>query len=254
MKSATSIVLMSLSAALLLFVNHPTFAAPKNTQLPAANTATSKTITIEKQADAIIENIIDAINNKDADSLAPYLIRQDYALDFAKAAINDYKTFFKAQNIAGFQRLGKSPTRPNTFLYKIFNQNGLSKTISVSFQQKQPRVDDEFFTYSAQAKGMLTRFINSIKNKDAQKLARVLTPDDVDYPVSAARQIIANYESRFDPETLKFKFKGLRGKGNYFVYTLYGFKNGKPVQHEVSIIHGDGLVGLQDYLLPKIKK
>ncbi len=245
-----SILVTLLGLSLLGCGTAPTVSATGKVEPTSTTTQTRQSLNKEKQADAIIKKVVDAINKKDAAAIAPYLIRKDQGVDLAKAAIQDYNTYFKGEKVTRFERVGAAPNRPDTFLYKISNKNGLNKEIFVSFQQQEPQVYDEFLNYSYSSKGLLENFVTSIQRKDATKLARVLSPDDIDYSVTNAKKVISNYEQKFDTNTIKYRLEGLEDKTGSFIYTLYGSKGGKPVQHKVTVIHGDGLVGLKDALIP----
>lgn len=203
------------------------------------------------EADALMSKVVDAINRGDAKFLSQYLRYGDEVNQaFARAAIADYRTYFNPRAIERFERVGEAPYNPEALQYKLYNRAGVNKEIFVSFQSNSVTLYDEFLTYSARAKNLLDGLIAAVQQQNARKLAAVLTPDDIDYPVSLAEQAIANYEEKLEPQTLNYSFIGLEDRRDRFIYEIAGTQNGKPIQHRVKIVYGDGLVGLEDEWIP----
>jgi hypothetical protein len=230
---------------------------PSDTQLPPPPTPET---TISPQSDRealakdLMVNAIAAINTGDADFLGSYLIHEpEIARDFALAAIADYQTYFEGNPIEDYEYLGNDTLRPDTLKFKLIGGN-LSKEISVSFQQEKITIYDEFFGYSARAKQLLSRTVEMLQQQDATQLAKVLTADDIDYPIAQAEVAIANYKKAVDPQTLTFEFIGFAdaSPNSPFVYRLSGMQDNQPVSHDVKVIYGDGLVGLQDDWIPAL--
>lgn len=215
-------------------------------------------------ADAIMTKVIDAINRGDASVLAQYLDRGDAGVEFATAALADYKYYFKGEKLVRFELDEVEESLASIHLkykffgslkYKVYSSTGISKEIYV-YQEgtenavSRIRVYDDFLSYSARAKGLLKFFIKYIQQKNPQKLAGVLTIDDIDYPVVEAKKVILNYEAKFNVNTLKYRFDGVDSMTGGFLYTIYGLKGKKTVENKVKVGHGDGLVGLSDKLIP----
>ncbi|MFP4006518.1 MAG: hypothetical protein ACLFV6_00725 [Spirulinaceae cyanobacterium] len=230
---------------------------PSDTQLPPPPTPET-TLPSESDREAFANDLmtktIAAINTGDADFLGSYLIHEpEIARDFALAAIADYQTYFEGNPIENYEYLGPDTLRPDTLKFKLMGGN-ISKEISVSFQQEKITIYDEFFSYSARSKNLLSRMIESLQQQDAAELAKVLTADDIDYPVTKAESAIANYQKAVDPQTLTFEFIGFAdaSPNSPFVYRLSGTKDNQPISHDVKVIYGDGLVGLQDDWIPAL--
>jgi hypothetical protein len=229
---------------------------PANPELPSPPVTDSEMPPIsdrEAFADALMAKVVTAINHGDAEFLATYLLQiGEINREFAIAAIADYQTYFKGNEIENYERLGEDSLRPDTLKYRLI-AGDIHKEILVSFQQENVTLYDEFLGYSARAKNLLSRFVDALKAGDSQQLAHLLSPDDLDYPVSQAEQAIANYRQAFDPQTLTFEFIGFASPtvaNSPFVYRLSGSKAGQAVEHDVKAIYGDSLVGLQDDFVP----
>lgn len=230
---------------------------PSDTQLPPPPSPET-TVPSEGDREAFAKDLmaktISAINTGDADFLGAYLIHEPaIARDFALAAIADYQTYFEGNSIEDYEYIGLDPLRPDTLKFKLISGD-LSKEISVSFQQEKVTIYDEFFGYSARAKNLLSRLVEALQKQDTTQLAQVLTADDLDYPIAKAETAIANYTKAIDPQTLTFEFIGFAdlAPNSPFVYRLSGTQDGQPVRHDVKIIYGDGLVGLQDDWIPAL--
>lgn len=198
-------------------------------------------------ADAMMAGVIDAINREQAELLVPYLLERDQDLQQVEAAIADYQTYFNGEPIAGFERLEDST--PSRFNYRIYSNSGQSKTIAID-QTQSIRLIDEFLLYSRWAKSLVSQFTAAIQAKDASGLAKILSPDDLIYPQTDARQAIASYASRFELETIQAEFVALAADQQYFVYKISGLQNGEPVDHLLHVLYGDGLVSIRDEFVP----
>lgn len=229
-----------------------TVPSPTSEILPSAQ---SKQILTQTQTDRLMTAIVDSINQGNGTFILPYLPEAKRSIEFGDAAIADYKVYFNNEPISRFELVkmensGEFIDRDSgKFSYLLYNKSGIHKEIAINQGLGYIRIGDEFFQYSYPAKVLLAKMIQAIKAEDSVLLAKVLTADDIDYPVVKAKKAIATYRSTFDPNTLAYRFDGL-DKNRYFNYTIYGKKAGQSVEHQVKIIYGDSLVGLQDKFIP----
>ncbi|MBE9180676.1 hypothetical protein IQ268_19130 [Oculatella sp. LEGE 06141] len=247
-----------LSSAVLLGCSTVSDRSPTAEIVPSPQVVSSPnserdTLLTATEADALMADVINAINTEDVLYLMPYMLERDRYQANVEAAIADYQTYFAGAPIERVQRerveqLGASSQR---FEYRLYGSNGISKPITL-YQDQSIRLVDEFFLYSHWAKAMLDEVIASIQASDAEQLARALTADDLPYPVDQAETAIDRYGAQFDVDTLDYRFAGSAENRNGFNYVIIGSQNGQPREHPVTVIYGDGLVGLQDNLIPAL--
>ncbi|MCP2729007.1 hypothetical protein [Limnofasciculus baicalensis] len=214
-----------------------------------------KQLLTKAEADKLMTGIVDSINQGNGAFVLPYLPESKRSIEFGDAGITDYKTYFNNEPISRFELVKAEDSgefinqASGKFYYLLYNKSGVKKEIAINQESGNIRLGDEFFQYSYPAKVLLAKTIQAIKTEDPVLLAKVLTADDIDYPVAKAKDAIAKYRATFDPNTLAYRFDGL-DKNRHFNYTIYGTKAGKSVEHHVTIIYGDSLVGLQDKFIP----
>jgi len=224
---------------------------------------------LRAQADSAVAQLVAGINRRDAALVAavawPSGDQPDVAQRVAQEAIDDFRHHFRGEPVAryAFVRGSGEGSRPRAvhLQYELITESGIRKAVTAYYGERTDRfrVYDEFLSYSARARSLARGVVESLRARDAARLARLFSPDDIDYPVALAERVIANYARRFDLGTLRYRFDGLsperrgdhrRRPPRWFRYTLYGSKGASPVEHRVEIIHGDGLVGWRDSLVP----
>jgi hypothetical protein len=237
-------------------------------RVPPAAAEPSAEPALRARADSVAAQLVAGINRSDAAlvaALASHAGEQPYVAA-AREAIDDFRYHFRGESVAksAFVREHWGGTQPRAvhFAYELITEGGVRKPVVAYYEARTDRfrVYDEFLSYSAHARSLVRGVVEALRARDAVRLARLLSPDDIDYPVRLAEQVIANYARRFDLETLRYRFGGLGPErpGDYrrprvnrwFRYTLYGSKGASPVEHRVELIHGDGLVAWRDSLVP----
>jgi hypothetical protein len=222
--------------------------------------------TLRARADSAIIQLIEGINRRDAALVATLTVHHGEQPDtvVAREAIDDFRHYFRGQRLTGYAFTGVHGRLPGAmhFQYQLLSARGVRKTVVAYYDGSidRLRLYDEFLSYSARARALVRAVIVALRTRDAPRLARLFTPDDIDYPVPLAERVIARYAGRLDLGTLRYRFDGLtperpvRGYpsvNRWFRYTILGTKNGAPVEHRVVLIHGDGLVGWRDDLVPR---
>jgi hypothetical protein len=222
--------------------------------------------TLRARADSLIADLVAGINRRDATLVGALTAYPDEQPDTAaaKEAIADFRHHFREQPVTGFafirQHGPDGSPRVIHFEYE-FTSASARKPVVAYYDERidRFRLYDEFLGYSAYARSLTRGVVEALRTRDSTRLARLLSPDDIDYPVAQAGRVIASYARRFDLATLRFRFDGLAPErpGGYgprvnrwFRYTIHGSKDGAPVEHRVELIHGDGLVGWRDPLVP----
>jgi hypothetical protein len=220
---------------------------------------------VRARADSAIVQLIHGINRRDAALVADLIPRHGEQLDTisAREAIEDFRHYFRGQRVTGYMLAGVHGRLPGAMHleYRLLSPTGSHKAVVAYYDEPltRVRVYDEFLSYSVRTRALVRGVLQALRTRDAPRLARLFSPDDIDYPVPLAERAIVNYARRFDLGTLRYRFDGLTPErrvpgypsvNRSFRYTILGTKNGTPVEHRVVLIHGDGLVGWRDPLVP----
>jgi hypothetical protein len=222
--------------------------------------------TLRARADLAIVQLIVGINRRDAALVAAVASHHGEQPDTsaAREAIDDFHHYFRGQRVTGYRFAGVHGRLPGAmhFEYRLLSSRGAQKSVVAYYDGSSDRVRvyDELVSYSGHARALVRSVVDALRTRDAARLARLFSPDDIDYPVPLAERVIAGYARRFDLGTVTYRFDGLtparpvRGYpsvNRWFRYSIVGTKNGAPVEHRVVLIHGDGLVGWRDELVPR---
>ena len=226
---------------------------------------------LRARADSSMAALVRGINGGDVTLVGTLAAHQGEQPDTARAraAIADFHHHFRNEPVKSFvfvrQHGGEAEPRVIHFEYELVSNDGARKTVVAYYEARTDRfrLYDEFLGYSAYARSLTRGMVEALRARDATRLARLLSPDDIDYPVALAERVIASYARRFDLATLHFRFDGLAAErpGGYgprvhrwFRYTILGTRNGARVEHPVELIHGDGLIGWRDKLVPAVNE
>jgi hypothetical protein len=231
-------------------------------------TARIRERTLRARADSVVAKLVTGINRRDAAlvaALTSHPGEQPYVAA-AGEAIDDFRHYFRGAPVTRYvfvREHGGEMQQPRAvhFEYELVTEGAVRKPVVVYYDRRTDRfrVYDEFLSYSARARSLVRGVVEALRARDAARLARLLSPDDIDYPVVLAERVVASYARRFDLGTLHFRFDGLGTErpADYgprvhrsFQYTIHGSRGGSPVEHRVELIHGDGLVGWRDRWVP----
>jgi hypothetical protein len=219
------------------------------------------------RADSLVVLLVAGINSGNASTVArllnPHAGRDDEA--FAATAIQGFRHHFDEATLTGC-RFVEAHGGPDVHLeYRLVAVTGESKPVVAYHDSRSDQMwlYDEFLAAFPRAEHYAGAIVEAIARQDAERLARLLSVDDIDYPEHLAGEAIAAYARRFELSTLRVEFAGL-GPGpdmegapavnRPFLYRVAGTMDGRPVQHDVVVRHGDGLVGWHDALVPEYRE
>lgn len=98
-----------------------------------------------------------------------------------------------------------------------------------------------YITYYPYAESFIARYVKAIRDENDKELARILTVDDLDIPLSVAQATIYKYKEQFNLDQLEMMYD------HHFYFIVYD-ANGE--EHQIELIFGDGLVGIADSYIP----
>jgi hypothetical protein len=216
------------------------------------------------RADSLVSRLVQAINDSDTAAVAGLASAPGEQLDTlaAAGALAGYRHHFEEQHIAECELVEEFPGPDTHFVYRLKSVAGSTKDVGVYHDQRHDhlRAYDEFLRYFGRAQRHSAAIVAAIRSKDPRELARLLSIDDLDYPVWLAEQAVENYRRQFDLPEIQLHYEGLERTprmgdlnadlNRWFIYRITGTKGGRAVEHGVVISHGDGLLGWRDPLVP----
>ena len=78
---------------------------------------------------------------------------------------------------------------------------------------------------------------------DAGALARLMTADDLDYPVEDARRVLARYKPSFPVRGGRFELMAVNESRNTFTYRVTWEGETQSKTETIVLRYGDGLLG-----------
>lgn len=213
-------------------------------------------------SDTLVTRFIHAINDRDPLTVAQLAAFPDEVPDTASArtGIEGFRHHLQGDVVA-CEFVPDADSLDGHLEYRLISAQGSSKSVVVYHDdvRSHTRLYDEFLSYYSRAQRYAPAVVEALKARDAQRLATLLSIDDLNYPAAYAEQGIEKYAARFDLVTLQVRYEGLEQErrtdygpdvNRWFRYRILGTKNGTPAHHEVVISHGDGLLGWRDSLIP----
>lgn len=127
---------------------------------------------------------------------------------------------------------------------------GSRRSLSLGVYQDRYRVRrliSPLIHYSHRSRLFMASFSRLVAAGEAAPLARLLTADDVDYPVEQAERVIAKYRPPFESAGGSYELVDLDEERSTLTYRLTWFApDQESVQAVVRLGYGDGLLWLRD--------
>lgn len=128
--------------------------------------------------------------------------------------------------------------------FELQGSTGRTSRLDVH-QESLTRLHSLLLDYGMRTERFMQAYIRAISAGDAERLARILNPDDVDFPVEKARAMIVSYRQRYDTATLRPQLVTIDESRGRFTWRLVGrTPSGDEASETVELQTGDGLVGL----------
>lgn len=135
---------------------------------------------------------------------------------------------------------------PERFRFEFRGVTGRTSHVDV-YREVLTRVHSPLLDYGFRSERFVTAYLRAISSGDAVMLARVLNPDDIDFPVERAREMIVDYRLRYaDTATIRAEFVDLNERTSSMTWRLRGA--GRAGGEETELIElgfGDGLIGVR---------
>lgn len=206
------------------------------------------------QADEVVQHVLEAIETNDAAALATWLNRGASSRRFAESAIQEFERMLGRDRFVSFELITAQEDVPlgtmRAYSYDLVTASGRRHRLYVNFDRRV-EVQSNVISYAYRARALVDSIISAIQHRDADRLARLLNPDDLHYPVPLAAEAIARYHDTYEGDSLRVIPRGLDEAGNFFRFTVSGSRGGTIRSHDVRVIFGDGLVGIRDPLIPQ---
>ncbi len=187
------------------------------------------------EAERLVRLLADAINDpaRDPSELVPYVLHGPEAL---RVALVQYRTAF---GTVGNVR------RVKEFIFELQGAKGTS--LVEAHREDRIRIHSALLDYGFRAERFMKAYLGAIADGDAERLARVLNPDDVDFPVPRAQEKIADYRKRYhDLRAVRAEFVGVDERKNVLRWRLRGRDHqGQEVLEPIDLGFGDGLIGIR---------
>jgi hypothetical protein len=206
-----------------------------------------KTVLDRAEAQRLVELLSDAIDNPSgiaAGELSLYVTWGDEAI---RAAVEQYRQLLGALTRVVFvdEEMTGEPQYPTRrFSFELRGSTGRSSRIDV-YQEDLTRMHSLLLDYGMRSERFVMAYIRAIASGDAELLARVLNPDDVDFPVERAREMIISYRQKYDTATLRPEFVVADDRRHTITWRIKGrTASGGEASELIELITGDGLIGV----------
>lgn len=187
------------------------------------------------EAERLVRMLADAINDPAPDTaeLAPYVLHGPEAL---RVALGQYRTALGT--VANVRHVKE-------FIFELRGAKGAS--LVEAHREDRIRIHSPLLDYGFRAERFLKAYLDAIADGDAERLARVLNPDDVDFPVPRAQEMIADYRKRYrDLRAVRAELVGVDERKNVLRWRLRGRDHqGQEVLEPIDLGFGDGLIGIR---------
>lgn len=131
------------------------------------------------------------------------------------------------------------------YTFELHGESG--RTLHVdAHQEALTRLHNLLLDYGWRSERFMNAYVRAIASGDAVRLAQILNPDDVDFPVERAREIIVGYRLRYrDTATIRPEFVSVDEIRHRITWRLRGTgSDGRELTEEIVLQTGDGLVGV----------
>ena len=207
-------------------------------QLPTAQLLTAA------ESERLVNFLVDAINNPAGVAAGELALYVNYGEEALRVAVEQYRELLGT--VTNVRPVEPEEWYRNTahYSFELRGSNGKTSRVDVR-QEGLIRLHSLLLTYGMRSQAFVMAYIRAIASGDAVRLAQILNPDDVDFPVERAREMTISYRQRYDTATIRPEFVGVDEKRGQITWRLRG-KNasGTEVTETITLQTGDGLIGV----------
>ena len=133
------------------------------------------------------------------------------------------------------------------FRFELEGTTGETSIVDVH-QEDLVRLLSPALDYGFRSERFVGLYLRAISTGDAERLARLLNPDDVEFPIERAREIVIAYRSRYrDLASIRPELAAIDESRNQILWRLRGTgPGGEEVTEVLELGFGDGLIGLRN--------
>jgi hypothetical protein len=193
--------------------------------------------------EALIQSFVRLVNGdpKEQQELATYVWG---GLDALQSAVEDYRAML-GPNVTATITNAELSARDQRVDALLRGARGKELSLGI-YQDRVGRFVSPLVHYSHRSRMFLAWFSRFVSSGDAEKLARLLTADDIDYPVDRAKRVIEKYRPRFQPAGGRHELVSVDEKRSRLTYRLTWHRDGETATTTVVLGYGDGLLWLAD--------
>lgn len=197
----------------------------------------------QSEAARLVRILADAINEpaQNAAELGLYILHGPEAL---RVALEQYRMVL--DRVIDIRPLPPVAHDPLRFPFELVAANGRTSQVDV-YQQELTRLHSPLLDYGFRGERFMNAYVRAIAAGDAERLAQILNPDDVDFPVERAREMIVDYRRRYrDTATIRPEFVDVDEQRHIIRWRLRGMEaNGEELIEPIELVFGDGLIGMR---------
>ena len=195
------------------------------------------------EAERLVRLLAAAINDPahSPEELSLYILHGPEAL---RVALELYRTFLgRVTTVRPVRSDGFDPLR---FTFELQNAEGRTARVD-AFQEELTRLHSPLLDYGFRSERFINAYLRAIAAGDAIRLSQVLNPDDIDFPVERAREMIVNYRRRYrDTASIRAEFVDVNERQHIIRWRLRGAgPAGEEVTELIELQFGDGLIGIR---------
>ncbi|HEX7708571.1 MAG TPA: hypothetical protein VF701_19070 [Thermoanaerobaculia bacterium] len=137
------------------------------------------------------------------------------------------------------------PADWSAYPFELRAANGRTGRVTVEVDDLV-RLHSPLLDYGPRSERFVNAYIRAVASGDAVRLAGLLSPDDIDYPIEDARELIVAYRRRYgDTATIRGEFVDLDETRNTITWRLRGRgAGGSEITEDLVLRYGDGLLGV----------
>lgn len=195
------------------------------------------------EAERLARQLAAAINDpaQSPEELNLYILHGPEAL---RVALEQYRTVLG--RVTAVRLVPSEHFDPRRFTVELQTAGERVAHVDV-YQEGLIRLHSPLLDYGFRSGRFINAYLRAIASGDAIRLSQVLNPDDVDFPVERAREMIVAYRQKYqDPASIRAEFADVDERRHIIRWRLRGTgPAGEEVTEMIELGFGDGLIGIR---------